>query len=652
MVRIIAAVAVLVVATSWYLSPLRTDTAVDGLAMQPERAPRAAVALTSSEPEPELASTPSERAPVPEPNRTAATDVARIPAAIARPDTRVITGTLVVNDPDGRLLPAQSGSFSLIAWTGSSGRHHPAIIQSGVWQVVVDDASSVEAVSIDNFECDNPLVMLVGPLERMPYPASDEMELRARAAQPSILTVVEADSRVPLARISLVRDGAHSFTKAVHPANPFAEGEIGHDLASPIDIDALLVLVNRDQPLPLLVGAPGFAWKRIEIDLWAGGGREIALDRGGELVVTVSGAQPSDGAELRLYELEPRRLLCSAPLAVGQATSFAGLAPGEYALSAELGDWFDHPLVLCEARTWIAAGARCSVALTLGALPQIPSAIVRGTVLVPDAWVSFADMRPGVTLTRHDTVVPGRGSSQRGHARRAPPRRDGYTTFEWALGDVPLGWYQLEISRPALTEIVEVRGGRTNEFELVAPPPIQLHVLAVHEATGLDVEDAHVSWWLRAPPELRADTKSDSVPHPSGRGCIVEVPAAQVGVAVATDAHVPYFVELDLSAAVESRTHVARLRRASGVVLSMRSGGADAPWPSLGAKWWDHPRNAGRVADLRGDGFTFRVTVDTPGSYFFDFPKLDGYHPIPTQVVEILADRFVEHVVELEREAR
>ncbi|TAJ25423.1 MAG: hypothetical protein EPO68_00070 [Planctomycetota bacterium] len=648
--RMIALVAALLVAVIWYLRPLRTASDVDARASSGERAPIADAALTPGEPPAPIAAEPSERAPVPDPERSDAVGTDGIPLALARPDTRVIEGTLIVNDPDGRPLPAQSGSFSLVAWTGGRGWHHPVRIQSGAWQVVVTNASSVDAVSIENFECDNQVVTLSEPRERAPWPASNTLALRARAAHPSILTVVEAGSRVPLSGVTLVRDGEHSFTNVVHPGNPFGGDELGHDLASPIDIDALLVLVSRDRPLPVLVGAPGFAWKRVEIDLWTGGAREIALERGGELIVTAHGPVPNDAAELRLYEADPRLLVSAMPLVVGRAASFAGLAPGEYTLRAELGEWFSRPLVLAEARARIEVGVSSELVLALGAEPQIASAEVRGRVLVPDAWVTFAEMQLGVTLTRQDAVVPGLGSRQTGFARRAPTRRDGYTTFEWTLGEVPVGWYQLEISRPALSTLVEVRTGRTNEFELVAPAPIQLQVIAVDAATGLDIEDATVAWWLDGPRELHIETTTNSVAHPSGRGRLVEVPAAKITVSIVTDEHVPYEVGLDLGATAAPLAHVARLQRACGVVLSMQSGGADMPFPNRWHGWLDQPPDVGRVVAVRSDRFRFHITVDAPGRYAFEYPQLAGFRTVPTQHVDIPAGRFVEHVVQLERE--
>jgi hypothetical protein len=575
--------------------------------------------------------------------------IEKTPTALALESTSTSTlrlhGRLIVLGVDGAELPPQDGRFELTSWRGDSGGLNEVEVRQGLWDVAIEDAQALTALEVDELRCGDLNPTIESPRGRAPVPDNRELVIRARVPRPTILRVVDRDAGIDLAGVQIVRAASFRVDTAAHPGSDYADRVVGRGLRSPVLIDELELDTIRRQPAQLLVGATGYAWEALKLDLSLGGERTVSLEPGGDLEVLVSGVQGDSGSHLRLRSAKGSHPALDIQLAQDGTSSFTGLAPGSYTVRAEIGEWFRSPLVLGETAVEIRAGSSVRASLVLEATPRLERANAAGVVYLPVEWKQD---RVVVSLELLDTALDGSDSHSILTVEKEPVERDGLAAYRWSRQGLQAGRYELEVSDPSYSVVIDIPPGGRGNYELVVPPPAELHVLIVDAATGADVLTEKLHWNSRRPEGVSGGGLERAKRDPTGRGYRIRAPEGPIDLHLWTDDYQPYNTSVDLRQRVLE--HTARLEPACGVVLKLRDRDTYVAFP----EGWH-----GGLRALAGDGqaslthygsLERKMMVTEPGTYLIDPPKLSGYRQPPTATIEVFARQYTEHIVELERE--
>jgi hypothetical protein len=556
-------------------------------------------------------------------------------------------GRVIVDGVDGRELGDLDGSFGLFVWRGEQGELLDVGFAAGRWTKEIQDPEAISALSIGRVEVGSRIAMVTDPTERVGVPEIGELVVRARFAPALTLEVIDAASGAHLSGISLVREVEFGPRGAPHPGLDIVDRIVAESLASPIALDSIAAKLTRWYQAQVHVGAPGYAWASIKLELSVGGTRGVALERGAELVVLVRGADPAAHALLRLRPEGPDGPLpplMDTPLDSDGQLEITGLAPGKLRVRAEVGEWFGEPLVLGETSVELAAGERRQVELVLEQAPPLEVARAGGVVYVAKAW---SLERPTVTLELLDTPLGGRAYHHVFHPSRLESSREGFDAFRWASGDLQVGRYELALFKPPFSAVVELPRGGRDDFELVVPAPVELVVRVVDDATGKAVATDDLKWHPREPEGVSGFGLEPAQAGAAPGEYVIRAPAVPIELMLWGDDYLPYDAEVDLTTGV--REHTVRLQRACSILLTLRAGESTIPVPP---EWDGFPRaiTGSGETSLTSFGTSRRFVVTEPGAYELDPPKVSGYRKPPLQRIEVFAGRETEHVIELELE--
>jgi hypothetical protein len=567
-------------------------------------------------------------------------------SAKATQPTLELRGRVVVTEIDGRVREDLDGEFKLVLWHGGSGRHERVRFEGGAWTASIGASDPIAALSVQELLAGQLVAGVDEPSGRVGVPSSGELTIRAHVAPAVVWRVIDGVTGADLHGISLVRVESlpNGYTK--HPGVEFTDRTVASGLASPIDMSRFTAALGQWDTLPVLVGVPGYAWSLVEIDFANGGNRTLALERAAELTVLVRGVDPRAAERLRLRVPDESTPLLDLALIADGAIELEALAPGEVRVVAEIGTWYQDPLVVGEASVVLRAGERASITLDLAPAPVLELADVAGVVFVAkgweQTWLSASLELIGPTL---GGIEPSRSFT----AQRSESTREGYEAFRWQCAGVQVGRHLFELSKPTFCVMLDVPPGGRNDFELVLDSPVELLVRVVDDATGEVVSTDQLKW--NPPrPEGKIVFFSQEAHFDAQRGghVIRTVPTA-VDLMLWTDEYLPYNGKVDLTRGV--REHTIRLQRAPSIEVTLRSAGTRLPIPDDWNPEPSAPDSAGATRLISFDSSwrrTFMVTE--PGVYELVPPRIPGYRELPVQRIEVFAGRKTEHVIEYEPE--
>ncbi|MBI5434597.1 MAG: hypothetical protein HZA52_17330 [Planctomycetes bacterium] len=236
--------------------------------------------------------------------------------------------------------------------------------------------------------------------------------------------------------------------------------------------------------------APGYAWKRIDVDLALGGERTIELEPAGVLIVDVAEGTSREGLSVRLsHGGETSQLSQWAPTQP-EPWIFESLAPGDYRVLVERYAQRANELV-AELDARVAAGEATELAIDL--TPREPAAgemPLFGTITLAPEW-------NGVEFTFQLARLT---DSYEWVARPTVSALDP-NVWRWDAGLRERGRY-MAFLRPFLASLVfDYDPLNASNFALVIAPPADVCVKLVDPRTGEPVRDEHVSWYGMPPSE-------------------------------------------------------------------------------------------------------------------------------------------------------
>ncbi len=571
---------------------------------QPERVPRAAQAPLAP-PAPSAERAPARSAL--EPGGAEPTPAPPVPAA-----GPALRGTIRLLGPDGEALAAGDGSFRLLP-----------VATRDEWLDVEVVAGRFAVGSLERRDFDVARLELGGApaffaAERHAFPADGMLELVAHRPPPARLRVVDAATGADLAGLTVL-GGVARYKNRMHPGDYGPTNVLATDARSPLALDA------RGAEETYWVRAPGYAWGWVRVDHRGGGERVLELRReGAELLVYLPAGLDGLAAALRLYEPD-RAGLASALAEVdvdAQVEHLVGLVPREVDVVLEIGDWWDPPRVLAEARVALQPGSVSELALAVDAtaLPLLPARLA-GEVWLPRS-------HPQLEL-RHLELRPASGPPLRPGDRASLALepiegRSGVLAFD--AGRVTPGTYRAIVSSLQWAQELVVPPEGSVDARVELPELGELLVHVVDADTGATLTEDRVTWSSSSAPSMNAWTLAHATADPETGLYRIVAPLGRAWVSADWDEHE------DASRAIEvvpgERDVRLETRALPSAWLRLVDGAATVPLP------WEvrvdlEPVDVDGAARRRsGRAGLTRLVADRPGTYEVTIGALPGFRPI------------------------
>jgi hypothetical protein len=587
-------------------------------------------------------STPIEVVAGPESARVASEIAASAPAVVAPSTKFTLHGTVTVVDPDATLASPLDGTLNLGIWKTDTGTSVDAAVRAGEWSLEIDDLDGVTHFTIWEVRIGGSRLVVDSPKENVPLPPDGRLDIVARVPLPTTLRVLDARDRHDLPGIVIVSSAEFPDEDLDHPGLEFAQRILRSKVTSPIRLTSIDDWLGQRN---VSVGSEGYAWKHTLIDTAIGGEQIVELQLGGDLEIHVRGLDQRARVVMRLRRENKSPPCASVELETDGAFSLRGLQPGKLLVKAEIGDWFRQPIVLAEKTVDVLEGRSTSVELELEPAPVARLATARGRVLVPKAW---AVERALVTLELLDASVDGADTNHSTEGSRTAAAPEGFDVFEWRIGPVQAGRYELGLFEPCFSIGVELPPGDTTGIELRVPPPVDLLVRVVHASTGEPIPDLRVHWYSAWPEGVTGGSVESAKFDEAAQVYEIRAPDAALELQINDERFAQYRERWDPSR--DGRERVIRLERACGFDLALQDGDTRVPVPE---DWWGEAQAAegtvGQPSSMWNDAGAFHVMVSAPGTYTIQPPTIDGYEPVPLQRIDVRAGEFTQHVVRLER---
>ena len=541
----------------------------------------------------------------------------------------VLRGTLVVLDERGHSHPHEDGTLELVLWDGGYHWSHEVEVVGGSWS---DEVPARATLSVEELVVGGRRARLDAGLgERLPVPESGVLDLLARWIPRSELVVRAADTGAELGDLEVVRMRRWRSTYHDHPGVDPRQVLTG--ASSPIDLD--VPRLRDEGAATIFVRAPGYAWKRYQLDPDRSGERLVQLVRGGSLSVEVLGLDPDTDVHLSLIRQNEKTETTEFRLEDGTVL-LDGVEPDVYLVGAALGGRSPEPFELGSIEVEVRAGQRVEAVLELDPAAEPEVADLAGTVFVPAAW----EVVPA-TLGINRTAV-GRWVSRSGHAAVSLEAVAGVPgTYSWSVAELELGTYELTLDDPPWEVEIELPPGGRRDVEVVVPPPVRVVVDVVDGRTGAPVPDVRSLLWF-GPRAVSKEVSRTSPPSrfefsvPPGRSVVRPMGNGFAGKTYFEVERAETFVTLEVLPNCK-------------FTIVLEDAGAIVPWEN----GWplsvtEQPDDCWSTAHS-GDGSAVRLEVGAPGRYVVQIGPLVGFEPVPLLEVEAVAGEEPEHVVQLTR---
>jgi hypothetical protein len=474
--------------------------------------------------------------------------------------------------------------------------------------------------------------------ESLQLPPDGWLELRARWPIASLLHVQDRASGRELAPVFLTEVQGWPESEFAHPG-PEVENE--RDLgASPV------TLPPRAGGLGLrtcYARSPGYAWGRIEIDEQRGGERILLLDPSGTLEVELVGAVSDSGTKLRLFASSYSPVFDQALRQTG-TLAVADLAAGSYRVKAEIGNFWDSPLVLAEERVEVVAGGLARVVLTLKDLEARVEVPFEGTLLLPVEWELDQ-----FTLDFELLDTPrGGGDGRFSLARGAMQALDGSPgLYHWAASAVQPGRYDVELRQLAYHTVLSVPPEGERDARVVVPPPCEVLVRCVDDATGEEVTSEQVTWYCAIPDGVKGWSNESAKWDADLRRFRFRCPQGEIRLGVISQAYAQASEPVQVHAGPNEVP--LRLERMTSLAVRLRDGEIEIPWEAGLTPELVPAEGQQAFRSWSSSGGQITLHEKEPGLYRLEIPAIPGYEPMPDTEVRLERGKTREHVVQLVR---
>lgn len=619
-----------------------------------------------------------------------------------------IIGRVVVVDLRGQEHSRGSGSFT--AWIlpmgiGSTPQKNTFVVENGGFRL---QAPLHESLRVEDLVVDGRKVVL----DKSRYDLSGgSVVIRGRWPRLPTLRVIDASSGLDLSDVTVIGWTSMFDRRFVHPGSYADAVVIIEHARSPFPVENperegnMIFFGNMDHRR-VLVGAPQYAWKPVLLDFSVAGEHRVELELGADLKVQLVGELPTGRSEIpevrlrapkdtesvptfedtvnslagyedsdfpggvrptdsemrerhrRAVEIARRArgsLLLSGQARVDEPIEWRGLPPGEYEISAEMGQTSSNSLILATERVHLTAGFTREVTLHLIPQPGAPEKVpLSGTLLLAPGW-----QRGQIQIEIDMALIgqPGSGKDDEIHIRSGGfmPVAGSRGLYRWDADRVTPGRYGVKVFPFMVHAVIDTgpHGRSDARIEIAAPADVEIRL--VSEDTGLVVTDLRLSWNGERTPGTRSPRAGKASWNDVRSAYCFRAPAAPVRVRLSTTTYgMDNPGALTLEPGLNSFTF--QVRRLSRIVLNVTEAGRTVPFPD---DWFFKTQvrcvrgeGTGRAASVSSRMGTFRPQKGTlrltqGGLYEVTVLDLPGYHPISPFQLEVPDGETVKHTIEV-----
>lgn len=579
-------------------------------------------------------------------------------------ERKLLQGTITVTDEFEVSHTAESGSFSLVGYQKTDVTPNIRCYTTS-WNIkvnVVEGCWSVELpvdmhlIQIARIRLDDRFAFLDEPGdedEMILVPANCFLALHAlweweRDLPPSILRVLAEDTGLDLDEIELVT-GDYGEE---HPGFYKKKNVVCTSARSPIDLTEFIELGDS---VTYCARSPGYAWGSIWIDDELGGECLLLLKRGGCVEVTLKGYDPKSQASLRFrrFDMDPIYTVFDQKLGEKHRLDIDSLAVGRYRVSVEIGDPWEDFIVLGTSEVEIIAGRRSRLTLWLEPAPRVETAPLKGILIVPqectpEIYGSFFSL----TIRLEDTPLEGNPDWITIRQKDFKPLMGRKDAFSWDAGMVQTGRYELDFGPFDYSISLTVPPEGLTDVLIEIPPFQKVSLRVIDASTGTDAEIRTIGWRPKTSPLDDGGSISRVEKNYENRLFEFMAPLGEITVSISPDDYQDFEKILNIQTGMN--TFTLELERACGFHVFLKDGDTIVPCDFI-ELWLSFLKT---VREVKGEGSStscgYRsggliVKVSEPGRYLFKMPDIDGYLPIPEQVVIVEPGKMVKHIVNLQR---
>ena len=453
-----------------------------------------------------------------------ATDEARTPAELedgSRLEMLVLAGTVVAISSEGERREELDGQINFRLQTTDGAQYAQTPVERGRWRLTIVEgpggqyrnpvsqflpalSPAIQSASIKTYR-----VLLAGTQGTLEYESggenlafgNEEVAVVFRELAPFRLYVTDAETGAPLKEVTVMaaHDGALDGDLPIHKQ---FQHLLAQSAASPIAIP----LKKLDWSAPVehrmqrtfggphagwFVGSPGYAWRVVPLTVKDEEEFHMELEWGATLDVSLAGATPPVGTEVRVFKPGHAKPVASRSSKNMSFIRFEGLAERNYRVSAEVGAWDEPPLLLAETELNLRAGDPNKLELKLHSAPELELTTLQGSVFVPRSW---ADEKYWLAFDLQDLALDGSNAHHVVSEKSLTSLGGSGVNYSFELKDLQVGTYSLRVNPIGYGYEFQLSPGEINQIGITLPELCEVTVLVRDETTQLPAETSTLAW--------------------------------------------------------------------------------------------------------------------------------------------------------------
>ena len=486
------------------------------------------------------------------------------------------------------------------------------------------------------------VLAIAASMDDQPVVIGGELILVMRVTRPLVLDVRDAESGLPLVDV----DVARASGSRLHPG--FAPVLLVEGESSPVDlrVSTSARTISSSGQLSLIVGARGYAWEGVDLDV-AGGERLVELVPGGSLSVSITGMPERQALDLEVRAGAQRDLVLRTMTSGDRVRLVEGLKPGPVEVAIQRDNGFRMPVVFGSAQGTIRAGETTELSIQVDPSAGEVAERFEVTVVarVPAAWETDA-----MTLSAELVLSQVGGGAD--PTRRTPIGSEelaaGGRSLTFALGELTSGLWSLEFDPSGWCCDIVVDHSGVYPVELPARASVLVEV--VDELTGAPVDELRVFWLaIEKTPSMRWSSGSaEDLDQPGNYR--FDAPVGRVRIYASSPDRRRFGREFDLVAGEQSLR--LSLPPSQGVRVRVMHGAEvatpmDPSWQPFLERDSEVVENERELAPRTGG--EIRLMVDEPGTYTLVVPPLAGFAAVDPIELEIPLGEVIPFEVQVQK---
>ena len=606
-----------------------------------------------------------------------AQDISNNKATLYSPYKINLSGAITAIENNGEEYCNENGIIEFVIgkkkFNGISGGIYQANVFNGVWSIEVlfyKEPSNI------GFKLNGALLggRLAFPEYENIYFINENkyQSLRVKWITTPILHVVASDFETELDLIQIVYKMGIKYIPIAahekdHPKNYIVQ-EFLRSARSPIN----MLSANKNCAGVWIGGnyfirAPGYAWKRIEIDVRKRSENILHLKPGGNLDVTIKGYKNDKKVELRIRKSDYDYPDYVFGIKRNGKMEIESIETGKYIVRAEMGDAITNalipgsgPLILAEENVEVFKAQKTSLSLILNHVNKIKTVPFSGTITIPDSWnmknVSMQIDFLGTPI--NDTPISIYFSNKRDErvndnyedirSHELVPIKNKKGVFSWDAGLVQPGEYNINILNYDTIVKVGKEGNTDANICLPDMEDVSIQIVDLVSRRIIDVNEIRVirivdkSSHYTSFVKKNKNTESFNFKAPVGK-IKIEIVDFEYQVVVGETNNI-------INIYTGYNSYIINAINACGFDLILEDKGIPIDQEISNIEMINTKSGETLYCYTKRNNNGWRIKVRKPGIYKFKIVNINGYLPIKEQTIQIIEGIYIKHVINMQKD--